>query len=256
MLAKSVPGKGGFTKHIVGNKVRYQLKATPTMPKKVEATKQKATNEKIAKDASTNGTIVDTSNQFAALDMEDIDVNAIPCTTPIVEKIEKIEKLIIDGKATLVDDNGNPLKRVDEFRTIGMESQDQIVSELKEMEQSADSKPSSSSFTYTSSTKVGNPFLKVEEVVVSDIDDEEVFEPDNPMAKFLASTGGGHELEDYYDDYADQLYDLPGQLFAFCDLCDIKLQDRNFAFLVGHKIDMSFLCSVLIVAQQVLFMPM
>ncbi|GJU79345.1 reverse transcriptase domain-containing protein [Tanacetum coccineum] len=34
-------------------------------------------------------------------------------TTRIVEKIGKIEKLIIDGKITLVDDDGKPLKKVD-----------------------------------------------------------------------------------------------------------------------------------------------
>ncbi|GKC83811.1 retrotransposon protein, putative, ty1-copia subclass, partial [Tanacetum coccineum] len=34
-------------------------------------------------------------------------------TTPIIDKIGKIEKLIIDGKVTLVDDDGKPLKKVD-----------------------------------------------------------------------------------------------------------------------------------------------
>ncbi|GJW76805.1 stigma-specific STIG1 family protein [Tanacetum coccineum] len=34
-------------------------------------------------------------------------------TTPIVEKIDKLEKLIIDGKIKLVDDEGKPLKKVD-----------------------------------------------------------------------------------------------------------------------------------------------
>ncbi|GKB00672.1 RNA-directed DNA polymerase, eukaryota, reverse transcriptase zinc-binding domain protein [Tanacetum coccineum] len=34
-------------------------------------------------------------------------------TTPIVDKIGKIEKLIIDGKVTLVDDDGKPLKKID-----------------------------------------------------------------------------------------------------------------------------------------------
>ncbi|GJU94854.1 hypothetical protein Tco_1319610 [Tanacetum coccineum] len=34
-------------------------------------------------------------------------------TTPIVDKIGKLEKLIIDGKVTLVDDDGKPLKKVD-----------------------------------------------------------------------------------------------------------------------------------------------
>nr|GEV31772.1 hypothetical protein [Tanacetum cinerariifolium] len=33
-------------------------------------------------------------------------------TTPIVEKINKLEKLIIDGKITLVDDEGKPLEKV------------------------------------------------------------------------------------------------------------------------------------------------
>nr|GEW00275.1 hypothetical protein [Tanacetum cinerariifolium] len=34
-------------------------------------------------------------------------------TTPIVEKINKIKILIIDGKITLVDDEGKPLEKVD-----------------------------------------------------------------------------------------------------------------------------------------------
>ncbi|GJY19036.1 hypothetical protein Tco_0390527 [Tanacetum coccineum] len=34
-------------------------------------------------------------------------------TTPIVDKIRKLEKLIINGKVTLVDDDGKPLKKID-----------------------------------------------------------------------------------------------------------------------------------------------
>ncbi|GKB90838.1 hypothetical protein Tco_0963110 [Tanacetum coccineum] len=34
-------------------------------------------------------------------------------TTPIVEKIDKLERLIIDGELTLVDDEGKPLEKVD-----------------------------------------------------------------------------------------------------------------------------------------------
>ncbi|GJZ31147.1 hypothetical protein Tco_0576194, partial [Tanacetum coccineum] len=34
-------------------------------------------------------------------------------TTPIVEKINRVERLILDGKVTLVDDEGKPLTRVD-----------------------------------------------------------------------------------------------------------------------------------------------
>ncbi|GJT99192.1 hypothetical protein Tco_1094710 [Tanacetum coccineum] len=35
------------------------------------------------------------------------------CTIPIVDKIWKFKKLIIDGKVTLVDDKGEPVKKVD-----------------------------------------------------------------------------------------------------------------------------------------------
>ncbi|GKD96174.1 hypothetical protein Tco_1380071, partial [Tanacetum coccineum] len=34
-------------------------------------------------------------------------------TTPIVDKIRKLEKLIIDGKVTFVDDEGKSLKKID-----------------------------------------------------------------------------------------------------------------------------------------------
>nr|GFB66496.1 hypothetical protein [Tanacetum cinerariifolium] len=34
-------------------------------------------------------------------------------TTHIVDKIDKLEKLIIDGKISLVDDEGKPLIKVD-----------------------------------------------------------------------------------------------------------------------------------------------
>ncbi|GJY92886.1 hypothetical protein Tco_0508668 [Tanacetum coccineum] len=36
-----------------------------------------------------------------------------PTTTPIVKKIDKLERLIIHGKLTLVDDEGRPLEKVD-----------------------------------------------------------------------------------------------------------------------------------------------
>ncbi|PWA52594.1 Copia protein [Artemisia annua] len=39
-----------------------------------------------------------------------------------------------------MDDNGNPLKKVDGFQTTRKESQDQLVSELREREQIAASK--------------------------------------------------------------------------------------------------------------------
>lgn len=111
-------------------------------------------------------------------------------STPIVEKIGKLEKLLIDGKATLVDDDGLPI-------------------------------PS------TSSTKTVNPFSKVGQVVVSDSDDDEVL---NTFDESTNLFGGGHEREnefDDYDDYSKQFYDLPGNLDALNAMYDFNLQGRR-----------------------------
>ncbi|GJT21115.1 hypothetical protein Tco_0891052 [Tanacetum coccineum] len=47
-------------------------------------------------------------------------------TTPIVEKINKIKRLIIDGTATLVDYEGKPLTRVDSSGDY--DSEDEVAS--------------------------------------------------------------------------------------------------------------------------------
>ena len=73
----------------------------------------------------------------------------------------------------------------------------------------------------TSSTKRVNPFSKVGEIVDSDIDEENVL---NTFDESMNLFGGGDDREDDYDDYPDQVYDLPGNLDAFYDTYDIKLQ--------------------------------
>nr|GFC07430.1 hypothetical protein [Tanacetum cinerariifolium] len=45
-----------------------------------------------------------------------------PSTTPLMEKINKMESLIIDGKAILVDNEGKLLRKVDE------DSEDEVAS--------------------------------------------------------------------------------------------------------------------------------
>ncbi|GKB09935.1 hypothetical protein Tco_0843858 [Tanacetum coccineum] len=50
-----------------------------------------------------------------------------PSTTPIIEKINKMEKLIIDGKAILMDNEGKPLSKVNE------DSEDEVASVDNEM---------------------------------------------------------------------------------------------------------------------------
>nr|GEZ10686.1 hypothetical protein [Tanacetum cinerariifolium] len=47
-------------------------------------------------------------------------------TTPIIDKIKKFEELLTSGKATLVDEAGNPLKKV-EFRD-DYDSEDEVAS--------------------------------------------------------------------------------------------------------------------------------
>ncbi|GJZ24778.1 DNA-directed DNA polymerase [Tanacetum coccineum] len=54
--------------------------------------------------------------------------SSIPSTTPIIEKIDKMEKLIIDGKVTLVDNEGKALKKVDD------DSEDEVASVDNEMD--------------------------------------------------------------------------------------------------------------------------
>ncbi|GJY04408.1 hypothetical protein Tco_0370348 [Tanacetum coccineum] len=54
-----------------------------------------------------------------------------PSSTPIVEKIDKIEKLIIEGKVTLVDDEGKPLKKV--ASSCEYDSEDEVASVDNEM---------------------------------------------------------------------------------------------------------------------------
>ncbi|GKC43334.1 putative RNA-directed DNA polymerase [Tanacetum coccineum] len=52
-------------------------------------------------------------------------------TTPIVEKNDKIKKIIIDGKVTLVDNEGKPLEKVDSLGD--HDSEDEVESVDKEM---------------------------------------------------------------------------------------------------------------------------
>ena len=79
----------------------------------------------------------------------------------------------------------------------------------------------------SSSTKRANPFSKVGTVVVSDSDDDEVLNTFDESANLF---GGGHEREDEfddYDDYSQQIYDLPGNLDALNAIYGFNLQGRR-----------------------------
>ena len=103
--------------------------------------------------------------------------------------------------------------------------QEPLVSDLNKKEKVGTSMPVSFSSPSTSSSKSVNPFSKVGNVVVSDDDDEEVVNMFDESANLF---GGGHEREyDYdgyeYDDYAQQVHDLPGNLDAFNAMYGTKL---------------------------------
>jgi hypothetical protein len=144
------PSQGGFTKPIVGKKFQYQPKKPPSELKKVDVTKKKAADvpstsgtkvdtsnkfnalsvddtddfgiptKEVNKDVEAGSTMEEKKNEsqktsntlHEMLVSDSMEVNKVG-PTPIVEKIDELEKLLIDGKTTLVDDDGNPIKKID-----------------------------------------------------------------------------------------------------------------------------------------------
>ncbi|GJX70191.1 zinc knuckle CX2CX4HX4C containing protein [Tanacetum coccineum] len=60
--------------------------------------------------------------------------------------------------------------------------------------------------------------------------EDEVYMPDDVNSKYISSTGEGFTMEeddlDCYDGYEAHIYDLPKQMQAFCDHCDIHLKSH------------------------------
>ncbi|GJZ49981.1 hypothetical protein Tco_0604171 [Tanacetum coccineum] len=120
----------------VGSKVRFKpAKEYKLVPKKptantsgnkkhdVEPTKQVSNSNPFDVlnsvendvDLSTNGgtsNLVSKESNSSGSSFWNVESSTMS-TTPIVEKIRNIKKLIMDGKATLVDDEGVPVKKVD-----------------------------------------------------------------------------------------------------------------------------------------------
>jgi hypothetical protein len=202
---QSGPIKGGFTKPSVGKKMQYRPKVPPPEPIKVDANKKKTVDM-----PSTSGVKIVTSNKFDALDMDDTDVYGIPTKEVNLEKTT--------GRTEEA--------KQDESVKTATTSQETLVSDLNKKEKVGTSKPGSFSFPSTSSPTRVNPFSKVGPVVVSDSEDEEVVNTFDESANLF---GGGHEREyDYdgyeYDDYAQQVHDLPGNLDAFNAIYGTKFQ--------------------------------
>ncbi|GJY05564.1 hypothetical protein Tco_0371504 [Tanacetum coccineum] len=128
--------------------------------------------------------------------------SSIPNTTPVIEKIDKIENLIIDEKVTLVDDEGKPLEKVD--YSGDYDSEDEVASFDNEMAS----------------------FLAKKD----DYGTQSLFE------QWKESYENGDYEYDSYDSYDDDMYedhDIPDMLQAICDNLDIKVRGRKkIVFLV------------------------
>ncbi|GJY20408.1 gag-pol polyprotein [Tanacetum coccineum] len=115
-------------------------------------------------------------------------------TTPIVEKIDKIERLIIDGNVTLVNDEGKPLAHVDSSGD--HDSEDEVASVDNEM------------VNFLASKKVGYGT--------------------NSLLEQWKET---YENDDYdFDPYDDDMYegqDNPDKIQAICDNLNIKVRGRK-----------------------------
>ncbi|GKB61557.1 hypothetical protein Tco_0917743 [Tanacetum coccineum] len=124
-----------------------------------------------------------------------------PSTTPIVEKIDKIERLIIDGNVTFVDDEEKPLEKV--VSSGDYDSEDEVASVDNEM----------ASF-FTKNDGYGT----------------------NSLLEQWKET---YENDDYdYDPYDDDIYEgqkVPEKIQSICDNLDIKVRGRNSAVFIATK---------------------
>ncbi|GKD30526.1 zinc knuckle CX2CX4HX4C containing protein, partial [Tanacetum coccineum] len=116
-----------------------------------------------------------------------------PSTTPVIEKIDKIEKLIIDGKVTLVDDEGKPLEKV--VYLGDYDSEDEVASVDNEM--------------------------------ASFLAKKDGYGTNSLLEQWKES----YENDDYdYDPYDDDMYEaqeIPDKLQSMCDNLDIKVRGRK-----------------------------
>ncbi|GKC85935.1 putative reverse transcriptase domain-containing protein [Tanacetum coccineum] len=116
-----------------------------------------------------------------------------PSTTPLIEKIDKIEKLIIEGKVTLVDDDGKPLEKV--ASSCDYDSEDEVESIDNDM---------------------ANFLAKTDGYGTQSL-----------LEQWMKS----YENDDYeYDPYDYDMYegqDIPKKLQAICDKLDITVRGRK-----------------------------
>ncbi|GKB20840.1 hypothetical protein Tco_0854763 [Tanacetum coccineum] len=114
-------------------------------------------------------------------------------TTPIIKKIDKIEKLIIDGKVTLVYDEGKPLEKVESLGDYGSEDEFALFD-----------------------NEMARFFARKDGYGTNSL---------------LEQWKESYENDDYdYDPYDDDMYEgqeFPDKIKSICDNLDIKVKGRR-----------------------------
>ncbi|GJW78359.1 hypothetical protein Tco_0140041 [Tanacetum coccineum] len=135
---------------------------------------------------------VSNSNPFDVLN-ENIE-NSSTSTTPIVDKIRKLEKLIIYGKVTLVNDDGKHVKKDDNLGD--HDSEDEVESVENDMAHSM------------ASERVG-------------------FGTKSLLEQWKDTYKNGDYDEDPYDDDMYEGQDFPVKIQDICDNLDIRVRGRR-----------------------------
>ncbi|GJV01896.1 hypothetical protein Tco_1335465 [Tanacetum coccineum] len=134
-------------------------------------------------------------------------------TTPIVEKIGNIEKLIMDGKVTLVDDQGVPVKK--EKGGFGTTSFFFFERQIEI------NKKTSKKLENYKDMDLGHFIQEIQSILFF------LF----GTTSLLEQRRDSYENGDYdYDPYDDDMYEgqkIPDKLQAICDNLDIKVQGRK-----------------------------
>ncbi|GJR82227.1 hypothetical protein Tco_0153012 [Tanacetum coccineum] len=160
------------------------------VPKKTTASssskKKKGTN---------GGTTNLVNNRATSIGSSFINVNnSSTGTTRIINKIRKFEELITSGQAILMDEAGNPLKKV-KFPG-DYDSEDEVAS--------------------------------VDNDMVRSMASERVdFDTQSLLEQWRDSYGNGDYDEDLYDDDMYEGQDLPQELQAICDNLDIQVRGHK-----------------------------
>ncbi|GJX05802.1 hypothetical protein Tco_0193734 [Tanacetum coccineum] len=153
------------------------------------------TSVKIDVDLGTNGGTSNLASQAtnsSGSSFWNVDASS-PSTTPVIKKINKIEKLIIEGKVTLVDDHGKPLEKV---VSLGYyDSEDEVAS-------------------------VDNNMAKF-------LAKEDGYGKQTLLEKWTKSYENGDYGFDPYNDDMYESHDIPEKLQAICDNLDITVSGRR-----------------------------